>query len=73
VGFLTSRPAPQGGEAKRAARRILRLAPPVVVGPPEERFDRVGADRQADGIEPKRLGDVKLERKIGAKLAAQSG
>ena len=47
--------------------------PPVMFGHPEERVERVGADRQADVIEPKRLGDVKLERKIGAKLEAQSG
>ena len=45
----------------------------MVFGHPKERFDRIGADRQADVIEPKSLGDFQLERKIGAKLEAHSG
>ena len=45
----------------------------MVLGHPEKRFDGIGADRQADVIEPEGLGGLQLELKIGAKLLAQSG
>jgi hypothetical protein len=66
LGLLWGRRSTQGRQSKSDASRILRLAHPMVFGHPKERFDRVGADRQADVIEPKRLGDVKLVRKISA-------
>ena len=72
LGLLSGRHPTQGRQAQGDASRILRLAHPMVFGHPTERFDRVGADRQADVIEPQRLGDVKLVLKIGAKLDAQS-
>jgi len=73
LGLLWGRRSTQGRQSQGDASRLLRLAHPMVFGHPKERFDRVGADRQADVIEPQRLGDVKLVRKIGAKLEAQSG
>ena len=51
-GFLPSRRPAQGRQAQGDASRILRLAHPVVLGHPKKRFDRIGADRQADVIEP---------------------
>src|SRR5207245_10574721 len=39
----------------------------------EKRFDGIGADRQADVIEPECRGGLQLEVKIGAKLLTQSG
>ena len=73
LGFLPSGHTAQGRQAKRDASRILRLAHPVVLGHPEKRFDGIGADRQADVIEPERLGGLELELEIGPKLPAQGG
>ena len=47
--------APQGRQAQGNARRIWRLSYPMALGRPEERCDRIGADRQANVIEPKVL------------------
>jgi hypothetical protein len=73
LGLLWGRRPTPGRPSPGDASRILRLAHPMVFGPPKERFDRVGAERQANVIEPKRLGDGKVVRKRGAQLEAQSG
>jgi hypothetical protein len=51
LGFLPSRRPAEGWQAQGNASRILRLAHPMAFGHPQERFDGVGADRQADVIE----------------------
>src|SRR5713101_4926768 len=51
-GFLSRWRPTQGRQAKGNASRILRLTHPVALGHPEERFDRIGADWQANVIEP---------------------
>ena len=73
LGFLPSGNAAEGRQAQRNAIRILRLAHPMALGHTEERFDRIGADWQADVIEPQCRGGLQLEVKIGAKLLTQSG
>src|SRR6266446_395839 len=72
LGFLPRGNAAEGRQAQRNAIRILRLAHPMALGYTEERFDRIGADWQADVIEPKCRGGLQLEVKIGAKLLTQS-
>ncbi len=72
LGFLPSGNAAEGRQAKRNAIRILRLAHPPKLGHAEQRFDRIGADRQADVIEPECCGGLQLEVKIGSKLPTQS-
>jgi hypothetical protein len=67
-GFLPSRRTAEGRQAQRDASCILRLAHAVVLGHPEKRFDGIGADRQADVIQPQCRGGLKLEREIGVKL-----
>ncbi len=62
--FLPSRRTAEGRQAKRDASRILRLAHAVVLSHPEQRFDRIGADRQADVIQPESLGGCKLDLHI---------
>jgi len=42
------------------------------LGHPEKRFDGIGADRQADVIQPESLGGLQLEVKIGGKFPTQS-
>ncbi len=73
LGFLTSRYAAQGWQAQRYASRILGLAHPMLLGHPEKRFNAIGADRQADVIEPECRGGLQLEGKIGSKLPAYRG
>jgi hypothetical protein len=73
LGFLTSRYAAQGWQAKRYASRILGLAHPMVLGHPEKRCNALGADRHADVIEPEGRGGPQLEVKIGSKLPAHRG
>jgi hypothetical protein len=73
LGFLPSGNAAEGRQAKRNAMRILRLTHPMSLGHPEQRFDRIGADRQADMIEPERRGGLQLEVKLGSQLLTQSG
>ena len=73
LGFLTSRHAAQGWQVKRYASRILDLAHPVWLGHPEKRCNALGADRQADGIEPECRGGLQLEVQRGAKLPAHRG
>ena len=47
LGFLPSRPPTQCRQAKGDARRIWRLAYPVTLAHPEQRFNRIGTDRHA--------------------------
>ena len=73
LGFLPSENAAEGRQAKRHAICILRLAHPPKLGHAEQRFNGIGADRQADVIEPECLGGLELEVQIGSKLPTQSG
>jgi len=73
LGFLPSRCPTQGRQTQCDASRVLRLAHPVVLGHPEEGFDRLGAHRQADMIESKGLSRFQLVLQRGTKLEAQSG
>src|SRR5712691_6735357 len=72
LGFLPRGNAAEGRQAPRKAMRILCLARPMALGDTEERCDRLGADWQADVIEPKCRGGLQLAVKIGAKLLTQS-
>ena len=72
LSFLPSGNAAERRQAQRNAIRILRLAHPMALGHTEERFDRIGADWQADVIEPQCRGGLQLEVKRGAKLLTQS-
>src|SRR6266571_9482469 len=60
LGFLPRGKTAEGRQAKRDASRILRFAHPVVLGHPEKRGDGIGADRQANLVEPARLGGLEL-------------
>ena len=71
LGFLPRRHTAAGRQTKRDASRILCLAHPVWLGYPEKRFDRIGADRQADMAQTEGLSCLKLDLEIGAKLQAQ--
>ena len=51
LGFLSRRRPTQGRQAQGDASRILRLAHAMALGYPEERFDGIGTDGQADLIE----------------------
>ncbi len=73
LGFLPGGQAAQGRQAEGDASRILRLAHPMALGHPEQRFDGIGTDRQTDVIEPECRSGLQLEVKIGAKLLTQSG
>src|SRR6266852_7832551 len=70
LGFLARGKTTKSREAQGDARRILRLAHPVLLGDPKKRCDGIGADRQADVIEPEGRGGLQLERQIGVKLQA---
>ncbi len=50
-GFLASRHPAQRSQAKRDARRLLRLAHPVLLGHTDKRCDRIRTDRQSDLLE----------------------
>jgi hypothetical protein len=67
-GFLASRHPAQRRQATRDARRLLRLAHPVLLGHTEQRFDRIRTDRHSDVIETSGLGGLTLVRKRGGKL-----
>src|SRR5437763_9830737 len=73
LGFVASRHTAQGRQAKGDATRIRSLAHPMALGHAEKRFDGIGADRQAEVIEPEGLGGPEFEVEIGAKLPTQSG
>ena len=73
LGFLTSRKTAQSLQAQRHAIRILRLTRPMALGHPKKRFDGIGADRQADMIQPEVRGRLQFEIKIGSKLLTQGG
>ncbi len=73
LGLLSDWRTTQGRHTKRDAGCILRLAHTVALGHPEKRFDRIGADWQADVVEPSGLGGLELIRQIGAKLLAHGG
>ena len=73
LGFLARGNAAQSRQTKGDASRILGLAPPMALGYPKERFDGIGADRQADVREPEGRGGCELAVQIGTKLLPQSG
>src|SRR5712691_2709479 len=73
LGFLPSGHTAQSRQAKRHAIGIRRLTHPMAFDDAEKRFDGIGADRQADVIEPEGLRGLKLERKIGVKLQEKRG
>ncbi len=52
LGLLSGWRTTQGRQTKRDAGCILRLAHAMALGHPEELFDRIRADGQADVIEP---------------------
>ena len=51
LGFRSRWHPTQGWQAQGNASRILRLADSMALGHPEERFDGIRADRQANLIE----------------------
>src|SRR2546428_6360021 len=65
LGFLPRGNAAEGRQAQRHAMRILRLAHPMALGHTAERCDRIGADWQADVIEPQCRGGLQLAVKRG--------
>jgi hypothetical protein len=73
LGFLPSRPPTKRRQAQGDARRIRRLAYPVTLAHPEQRFDRIGTDRYAPLSESSGRGDPQLMRQRGAKLLADGG
>lgn len=73
LGFLPSGKTTQSRQAKRHAIGIRRLTRPMALGHPKKRFDGIGADRQADVIEPEGRGGLQFEIKIGSKLLTQGG
>lgn len=70
LGFLPSRRATQSGQAQRDAIGVLDLAYPVLFGHPEQRFDRIRADREADAVETERRGGLELVLERARKLVA---
>ena len=70
LGFLPSRRATQSGQAQREAIGILDLAYPVLFGHPEQRCDRIRADREADAVETARRGGLELVRERARTLVA---
>jgi hypothetical protein len=73
LGLFPSGNAAEGRQAKRKAICILSLAPPPKLGHAEQRCNGIGADQQADVIEPECCGGLQLEVKLGSKLLTQSG
>ena len=73
LGFLPSGKTAQSRQAQRHAIGIRRLTRPMALGHPKKRFDGIGADRQADMIEPEGRGGLQFEIKIGSKLLTQGG
>ena len=69
-GFLPSRRATQSGPAQREALGLLALADPVVCGHPEQRCDRLRAEREADAVETARRGGLELVRERARTLVA---
>ena len=51
LGFLSRRCAAQGWQTQGDARGILSLAHAMAFGHPKERFNGIGAHRQADWVE----------------------
>jgi hypothetical protein len=45
----------------------------VLLGHPEKRFDRIGADRQPNVLQPESGGRLELEVQLGAQLLTQRG
>src|SRR5712691_8043309 len=70
LGFLPGWRAAQGGEAKRDVIGILDLTHPVSLSQAEKRCDGIGADRQADLVEPQRCGGLELVLERARTLAA---
>jgi len=73
LGFLASGKTAEGRQTQGDASRILGLAHAVLLGHPTKRCDGIGADRQADMIEPECRGGLELVVKRGSKLLTQSG
>src|SRR5437763_16902680 len=73
LGFVASRHTAQGRQAKRDETRIRSLAHPMALGHAARRFDGIGADRQAEVIEPEGRGGPELEAEIGATLSTTRG
>jgi hypothetical protein len=73
LSFFPSRRPAEGRQAQGDASGILGLAHAMALGHSKERFDRIGADRQADVIESKALRGFQLDLKIGVELLAYSG
>ena len=73
LGFLSRRRPPQGRQAQGHANRILRLSHPVALGHPEERCNRLGADRQADMIKSYSRSSCELVLQLGLKRQAHWG
>src|SRR5713226_3494639 len=72
LGFLASGKTAASREAQGDASRLLGLPHTVWLGDPKKRCDGIGADRQADVLEPEGLGGLKLEGKRGVKRQASS-
>ena len=72
LGFLPRGKTAQGRQAKRDSSRILGLAHSMLLGHPEQRFDGIRTDWQADVSQAECLGGLQLELEIGPKLLAQS-
>src|SRR2546428_4395837 len=73
LGFLASGQTAEGRQTKGDASGILGLAHAVLLGHPKKRCDGIGADRQADMIEPESFSAVERVVKLGSKLLTQSG
>ena len=73
LGFLASGQTAEGRQTKGDASGILGLAHAVLLGHPKKRCDGIGADRQADMIEPECFSGLELVVKLGSKLLTQSG
>ena len=70
LGFLPSRRATQSGQGQREAIGILDLAYPVLFGHPEQRCDRISADREADAVATERRGGLELVLESARTLVA---
>ena len=70
LGFLTGEGATQGGQAKGDAIGILDLARAVKLSQSKERFDLIGAHRQADMVQTKLGGGLELDLQIEGEFTA---
>jgi hypothetical protein len=70
LGFLPRGQTAEGRQTKGAASGIRGLAHAVLLGHPKQRFDSLGADGQADVIQPQCLGSLECERELGVQRQA---